>query len=567
MLSALLNKTFPSLYSAYAGVSDKLATGLASTVFPGEDDDAVKLCESLSDEWIIVSQEESKHGHTEVKVGPDETRPKVKPGSENAPCEAQGNVCPLSDKPPDYTKVKVCPDLVKTPDDTQVKVHSDLVKTPDETQVKVRPDLVKTPDDTQVKVHPDLVKTPDETQVKVHPDLVKTPDDTQAKVSPDETQVKVRQNLLEHSNSSQVKIHLDLLENSDNTQVKAIHNSQQTSSQTEVKVPIVSPEPDSNAPRKMEELYLKNNFDDSQLGSAHSSVSLEVHPSTGDSASIAEDLDKSSQCSLPSYSAAIRNLPRVTDPRLQVPESHGSVANDSFTDVALNSDTPLEEASLATAVIREYEIVNKETIPVCESIESRSSSPSEISLPDPEGDRHVDVSVAGLVNSNAAAAAATKAKQPHQSSKGKETKPDVIHSGQNHPSGQAAPSGGRHDASASAGAGRNTHRASREFLNLNLVASSVPSSSHSPTRLVRSPSTPTVKQMGSPPQRSPGPADFVRHRHHGQSPLQAMRHLPIVRNPYMSPLLAPDHMLMTLPHVCLVVSRLLNYITSPLLTC
>ena len=45
-------------------------------------------------------------------------------------------------------------------------------------------------------------------------------------------------------------------------------------------------------------------------------------------------------------------------------------------------------------------------------------------------------------------------------------------------------------------------------------------------------------------------------RHLQYSPIAMFRHLPIVKNPYMSPLLAPDDMLKTLPPVHLVVSQI-----------
>lgn len=50
------------------------------------------------------------------------------------------------------------------------------------------------------------------------------------------------------------------------------------------------------------------------------------------------------------------------------------------------------------------------------------------------------------------------------------------------------------------------------------------------------------------------PSDFKRERHLAQSPLRAIRNIPIVKNPYMSPLLAPDWLLEGLPHICMVVS-------------
>ncbi|KAL5019641.1 hypothetical protein ScPMuIL_002533 [Solemya velum] len=49
---------------------------------------------------------------------------------------------------------------------------------------------------------------------------------------------------------------------------------------------------------------------------------------------------------------------------------------------------------------------------------------------------------------------------------------------------------------------------------------------------------------------------FVWDRHPMQSPLQLFRHLPVVNNPYMSPLVAPDDMLKDLPDICLVACHL-----------
>ncbi|XP_041373869.1 hormone-sensitive lipase-like [Gigantopelta aegis] len=560
--------------AAYAGVSDKLATGLASTVFPGEDDGAVNLLESSSDEWIVVSQEELQHNRTKVKIESHNTQVKVRSDSERTLDETQVKVRPDAERTLDETQIKVHPNSGRSPDETQVKVRSDSERTPDETPVKVRPDAERTPDETQVKVHPDSGRTPDETQVKVHPVSKNTPDEMRDKVhlvsekASDDTQVKVHLDSVEHSDNSQVKIHLDLLENSDDTPVKVRLDSDRNRHQTPVKVPVLLQEYsndlqeiDSDAPRKKEELFLKNNVDDSQLSSANSSVSLEVHLSTLDSASIYEDLDKSSAVSsnsLPTYSIAVGNLLHATDRKLPVSENQALASNEHFTDVALNN-TPLEENNSYTNLIGEYEIVNKETIPVCNSIESRSSSPSELSYSDHEPDGQVDISVAKLVCSvpKTCKDADTKVKTSRQSgerlpnlncffSTNKETKP------KNNTSGCHGDNMGNSCASASG----NIHRPNRELLNLDLAAGDAWSKKHSPSRLNRSPSTPTFKKMASPPQRTPGPTDFARHRHHGQSPLQAMRHLPIARNPYMSPLLAPSHMLQTLPHVCLVACHL-----------
>nr|KAG5689324.1 hypothetical protein BaRGS_018867 [Batillaria attramentaria] len=52
------------------------------------------------------------------------------------------------------------------------------------------------------------------------------------------------------------------------------------------------------------------------------------------------------------------------------------------------------------------------------------------------------------------------------------------------------------------------------------------------------------------------PSDFKRERHLAQSPMHAIRNIPIAKNPYMSPLLAPDFLLEGLPHVCLVACHL-----------
>lgn len=69
----------------------------------------------------------------------------------------------------------------------------------------------------------------------------------------------------------------------------------------------------------------------------------------------------------------------------------------------------------------------------------------------------------------------------------------------------------------------------------------------------RSPSAPVISNMCTDKERKFSPI-MAHNRPIVQSPLQIMRKLPIVKNPYMSPLLSPDDMLMTLPPVYLVVS-------------
>ncbi|KAJ8316190.1 hypothetical protein KUTeg_006204 [Tegillarca granosa] len=74
-----------------------------------------------------------------------------------------------------------------------------------------------------------------------------------------------------------------------------------------------------------------------------------------------------------------------------------------------------------------------------------------------------------------------------------------------------------------------------------------------PTKIPRSPSAPVISNLSSDKEQKFSPI-MAYNRPIVQSPLQIMRKLPIVKNPYMSPLLSPDDMLMTLPPVYLVVS-------------
>ena len=50
------------------------------------------------------------------------------------------------------------------------------------------------------------------------------------------------------------------------------------------------------------------------------------------------------------------------------------------------------------------------------------------------------------------------------------------------------------------------------------------------------------------------PPTYAQIRHFAQSPVVQFRHMPIVKNPYMSPYLAPDHLLCHMPPVHFVVS-------------
>ncbi|ESO99938.1 hypothetical protein LOTGIDRAFT_113239 [Lottia gigantea] len=59
-------------------------------------------------------------------------------------------------------------------------------------------------------------------------------------------------------------------------------------------------------------------------------------------------------------------------------------------------------------------------------------------------------------------------------------------------------------------------------------------------------------QENRPRPGSMSPSDFARHRSISNSPLKAVRSIPIVKNPYMSPLLAPDELLKGLPDICIV---------------
>ena len=91
---------------------------------------------------------------------------------------------------------------------------------------------------------------------------------------------------------------------------------------------------------------------------------------------------------------------------------------------------------------------------------------------------------------------------------------------------------------------------SRDSLHLNLHRTTSGGSSSLP----RSASQPVLHDPSAYRSHGMSPSDFKRERHLPHSPLRAIRNIPIVKNPYMSPLLAPDWLLEGLPHVCLVVS-------------
>ena len=107
-------------------------------------------------------------------------------------------------------------------------------------------------------------------------------------------------------------------------------------------------------------------------------------------------------------------------------------------------------------------------------------------------------------------------------------------------------------ASVLSGGGASKPSLSRDGLHLNLHRTT---SSGSSTSLPRSASQPMLRDPSAYRSHSMSPSDFKRERHSAQSPLRAIRNIPIVKNPYMSPLLAPDWLLEGLPHVCLVVSQ------------
>ncbi|XP_067674831.1 hormone-sensitive lipase-like [Haliotis asinina] len=103
---------------------------------------------------------------------------------------------------------------------------------------------------------------------------------------------------------------------------------------------------------------------------------------------------------------------------------------------------------------------------------------------------------------------------------------------------------------------QNSPSALRSKLHLNLKKTSEsPLKTNQPqaTHMHRSASAGVFKTTVNNPG---SPTDFLRHRHTAQSPLHAIRRLPIVKNPFMSPLLAPDHMLKGLPHLSLVACHL-----------
>ena len=73
----------------------------------------------------------------------------------------------------------------------------------------------------------------------------------------------------------------------------------------------------------------------------------------------------------------------------------------------------------------------------------------------------------------------------------------------------------------------------------------------SPMRSMTLPRSSTVPELLS---GSVAPKLFSVQRNIAQSPIQLFRRLPIVKNPYMSPILAPDEMIQGLPMVYLIVS-------------
>ena len=92
---------------------------------------------------------------------------------------------------------------------------------------------------------------------------------------------------------------------------------------------------------------------------------------------------------------------------------------------------------------------------------------------------------------------------------------------------------------------------SRDSLRLNLHRTT---SNSSTSTIPRSVSQPVLHDPSVYRAHSMTPSDFKREQHFTPSPLRAIRNVPIAKNPYMSPLLAPDWLLEGLPHVCLVVS-------------
>ncbi|CAL1531773.1 unnamed protein product, partial [Lymnaea stagnalis] len=70
-----------------------------------------------------------------------------------------------------------------------------------------------------------------------------------------------------------------------------------------------------------------------------------------------------------------------------------------------------------------------------------------------------------------------------------------------------------------------------------------------------SPSSPS-QQVNGVRQEGMSPADFDTQNFSSHSPLHKLRKAPVVKNPYMSPLLAPDELLKGLKRVCLVACHL-----------
>ena len=85
-------------------------------------------------------------------------------------------------------------------------------------------------------------------------------------------------------------------------------------------------------------------------------------------------------------------------------------------------------------------------------------------------------------------------------------------------------------------------------------------------------STSPLKSPPNSPQLPVGSRSFEPKRYSvqrkiAQSPIQLFRHLPIVKNMYMSPILAPNDVLLELPEVHLVVSNQFPNIILPLELC
>ena len=121
---------------------------------------------------------------------------------------------------------------------------------------------------------------------------------------------------------------------------------------------------------------------------------------------------------------------------------------------------------------------------------------------------------------------------------------------------------------------RKRNQISKDKLQLDLGDDGTSMQSHRDMIMSKSPSMPAMSTMykpgavlrGTPVDPPPSygteecpfwcPPTYAQIRHYAQSPVLQFRHLPIATNPYMSPFLAPEELIRSLPKTCFVVSTL-----------